>query len=109
MKCSRLAWVFLCLVPGFAWANGGPFDLSDVEQTGNIKLKANNAIRLDKETLQVKLDGDFADVAVEYHFINTGAAQSVDYGFPVEVKAFDTTDMWEGLTKKLKDTVADFA
>jgi len=108
LKHYKYILIMLLLLPTLVFANGGEIDLSDVDRTGNIRLLANQSILLEKEELNIVLDGDYANVLVEYTFRNTGDAQDVDYGFPVDVRNFNSDEMWDELSKKLKDTVSGF-
>jgi hypothetical protein len=79
------AWpVSLLFVSAAAFANGTPIARSDVAATGNIIPVRQENIRLQQETLQVVVDGDWATVRVEYQFLNPHGATTVPYGFPVD-------------------------
>jgi hypothetical protein len=54
---------------------------------GNVYPIRNTDIRLDQETVQAVLYGDFAEYLVEFHFENDGPAQDVMLGFPFAVTA----------------------
>lgn len=71
-----------------ALGNGGTFDTSDVGATGNLVPRRQNKIILDKELLHVRFAGDQAQVDVTYTLRNTGGADSVTYGFPIDAPGF---------------------
>lgn len=67
-------------------ANGGPIDGSAVYRTGDIVLIKQANIKLEKETLKIKLDGDHSVVNVTYQIRNNGYSKiDVTYGFPVDI------------------------
>lgn len=81
--------IILCLfISHFAFANGGPVDMSHFRKTGNIRLLRNADISLLKEDLQIKVIGDYTEIKVEYILQNNGEIQAVQYGFPVD--AYET-------------------
>ena len=61
---------------------------------GSVYPIRNTDIRLDQETVQAVVYGDFAEYLVEFHFVNDGLAQNVMLGFPFAV----TTDRGSGRT-----------
>lgn len=54
---------------------------------GSVYPIRNTDIRLDQETVQAVVYGDFAEYLVEFHFVNDGPAQDVMLGFPFAVTA----------------------
>lgn len=54
---------------------------------GSVYPIRNADIRLDQETAQAVVYGDFAEYLVEFHFVNDGPAQEVMLGFPFAVTA----------------------
>ena len=67
-----------------ASGNGGTFATSTVEATGHLVPQRKSRIGLESERLQVRLFGETADVAVEYHLANRGGGDSMTYGFPID-------------------------
>ncbi|MBA2436616.1 MAG: hypothetical protein M3480_10445 [Verrucomicrobiota bacterium] len=65
-----LVAVLLPCVPLLARANGGVFETSAIERSGNLVPMLKRLITLEKETLKVDLDGDRAGVYVTYLFKN---------------------------------------
>lgn len=59
--------------------------MSEIYGTGNIEMMKKENISLNEETVSVVLDGDYANVNVEYKFKNHGQADTVAYGFPIEL------------------------
>ena len=80
-----LALLALLLVPSLALANGGPIDVSGTYGVGNITMVEHHDITLEEENLRVEIDGDYADVAVEYKLNNHGPDARITYGFPLDV------------------------
>lgn len=71
-------------VSALAFANGSPIARSDLGATGNIRMIQQHDVQLRRETLQVRIEGDWALVRAEYELLNQGAATTVAYGFPVD-------------------------
>jgi len=64
-------------------ANGGLVDGSAVYRTGDIVLIKQANIKLEKETLKIKLYGDYSIVNVKYLLKNNSYSKiDVTYGFP---------------------------
>lgn len=80
---SFLAAVLL-ITPFVLIANGSPFDVSPIQQVGDIRLVRMEDISLDEEVISIGLYGDFVNVRVKYTFTNHGAADTVAYAFPVD-------------------------
>ncbi len=72
------------LSSGLGMANGGTFATSTVNSTGNLQYLRKPRIDLQDEFLQVRVDGDWADVDVRYTLLNRGKADKVTYGFPID-------------------------
>jgi hypothetical protein len=75
----------LALVGARAFGNGGTFDTSAIERTGNLEPVRQTKVTLADEVLKVKLDGEFAEVSVDYTLVNRGGGTTMSYGFPVDV------------------------
>lgn len=82
--CFRLWPICLLFISAAALGNGTPIARSDVARTGNITPIGQRSIDLLEETLQISIDGDQATVRAEYHFVNSGGAATVAYGFPID-------------------------
>lgn len=67
-------------------ANGGPVDGSAVYRTGDIVMMEYSDIKLQKETLNIRLEGDYSIINVKYHLKNNGYSKTdVTYGFPIDI------------------------
>ncbi len=84
MRRIPLLLILLLLVSETALPNGSPINTGEIQRTGNIRMIQKKDIRLLSETVAVRLSGDYADVRVSYSFFNTGPADKVTYGFPIE-------------------------
>jgi hypothetical protein len=73
------------LFPTLLFANGSPINMSEIYATGNIQMMKKQNISLDEEMVSVVIDGDYANVKVEYQFKNRGNADTVAYGFPIDL------------------------
>lgn len=74
-----------------AKANGGPVDGSAVYKTGNIVLIKHANIKLEKEILKIKLEGDYSIISVTYQLKNNNNYDiDVTYGFPIDIKSGGT-------------------
>ena len=102
----KLKWglilVTMVLVPLVALANGGPLDVSEIYGSGNMVLMQQQDITLEEEQLRVEIDGDYADVAVEYKLKNNGPEQKVTYGFPLDLMVNEYNETGE--PPKAQDT-----
>jgi hypothetical protein len=93
---------FLLSAQDTAWANGGTFATSSVFATGNLLPERKQKIELVDELLEVSFDGDWATVSVTYTLQNRGGADSMTYGFPVDVAL-------EGGQSGMDESIEDFA
>jgi hypothetical protein len=84
MRRFPLLLILLLIVSEMALPNGSPINTGEIRRTGNIRMIQKKDIRLLTETIAVRLSGDYADVRVSYSFLNTGPADKVTYGFPIE-------------------------
>lgn len=67
-------------------ANGGPVDGSAVYKTGDIVLIKQANIKLEKEILKIKLEGDYSIINVTYLLKNNGFSDiDVTYAFPIDI------------------------
>lgn len=74
----------LIVAPSLVSPNGSPINTGEIRRTGNIQMVQKKAISLEEEKLSVRILGDYAQVEVVYRLRNTGPADRVEYGFPVE-------------------------
>jgi hypothetical protein len=74
----------MCIL-GEAFGNGGTFDTSAIERTGNLEPVRQTKITLVEEALKVRIHGEWADVTVDYTLVNRGGRTVMTYGFPVDV------------------------
>jgi hypothetical protein len=88
MKARLLALPALLL--GFALftpraaGNGGTFVTSTVRATGHLVPQRKTRIKLESERLIIQFRGEYAVVNVEYRLANSGGADKVTYGFPID-------------------------
>jgi hypothetical protein len=80
-----LILLYLLISPTLVFANGSPINMSEIYGTGNIEMMKKKNISLDEEMVSVVLNGDYANVNVEYKFGNHGQADTVAYGFPIDL------------------------
>lgn len=103
MKKALLVFA-LIFTPTMANPNGSPINTGEIRRTGNIQMIQKKEIRLEEERLSVRITGDYAFVQVIYRLRNSGPADKVTYGFPVESDpAFD----WDYKPIE-KSTLTDF-
>jgi hypothetical protein len=77
--------LLFCLIHLQIFANGGPIDGSAVVSTGRIKMVSVYGIKIVSETIDIKIDGDYAIYNVLYKFYKENDyIDSVTYGFPVD-------------------------
>lgn len=84
-KYLFLLLILLTLSPPLLHANGEPVDGSNIWGTGNLQALQKKDIDLNEELIKIELDGDFANVEVDYLFINKGKSEKITYGFPVDI------------------------
>ncbi|MGB8957714.1 MAG: hypothetical protein WCC00_01755 [Candidatus Aminicenantales bacterium] len=88
---KTLLFLGLIFMPTLANPNGSPINTGEIRRTGNIQMIQKKDIRLEEERLSVRIAGDYAFVQVIYRLRNSGPADKVTYGFPVESDpAFDS-------------------
>lgn len=108
---SRVAFLTFALsfqVPLSLYANGGAFYTSVVERTGNLAPMEKPLISLEEETLNIRIDRDDAAVSVTYLFANHGPADSVTFGFPVDLATRETLDTPNGYDYVLDSSLSEF-
>lgn len=81
---NMTVFIPILVLPAISHANGGPFDGSNILNTGNITFKNIEDIRLVSESISFIIDQDYVDVEVIYELVNEGDAREVAYAFPVE-------------------------
>ena len=65
-------------------ANGGAVDVSNFRKTGNIRIMHKADFSLLNEVLNIKIEGDYTYVEVNYRLRNNGKKDKIVYGFPVD-------------------------
>lgn len=103
-----LVAVLLPCVPSLARANGGAFETSAIERSGNLVPMQKRLITLETETLNVYLDGDRAGVYVTYLLMNNGPDDSVTFGFPIDVATEQTLNTPNGYDYVLSNSIEKF-
>lgn len=81
---NMTVFVPMLILPAISFSNGGPFDGSNIINTGNITFKNIEDVRLVSESISFIIDQDYVDVEVIYELMNVGDAREVAYAFPVE-------------------------
>jgi hypothetical protein len=71
--------------PPSLWANLAVFSTSDIQRSGNLVPIRKTRVELVNETFTAKLEAETAQVSVDYEFVNTGGADAVTVGFPVDL------------------------
>ena len=74
------------------FANGGPIFDNKLASTGNIVFVNKTDIRLVKENLDIKIDGERAYFKVKYIFQNIGRDTKIQFVFPMETEMFGVSD-----------------
>ncbi len=101
MKPSLAALALALALPLFtphASGNGGTFVNTSVGATGHLVPQRKSRIVLESEHLAVSLDGETADVDVQYQIANRGGAESVTYGFPIDTLGYASSSRDTGVT-----------
>jgi len=81
---KRLMVLAVIFAPTMANPNGSPINTGEIRRTGNIQMIQKKEIILEEERLSVRIAGDYAFVQVMYRLRNSGPADKITYGFPVE-------------------------
>ncbi|MFT7157480.1 MAG: hypothetical protein ACI8Q1_002499 [Parvicella sp.] len=81
---ATLIILFTVLFGVSGLCNGGPLDHGYLRKTGNIRLLRKADVKLISENLDIKVQGDYTIVKVEYELQNNGPKQDIQYGFPVD-------------------------
>ncbi len=116
---TRKRWTMRFLVPFLAFAlfaqsplsvsaNGGAFYASVVERTGNLVPMEKPLISLEEETLNIAIDRDDVRVNVTYLLANHGPADSVTFGFPVDLATPETLNTPNGYEYVLDNSLREF-
>jgi hypothetical protein len=82
-----LLYLSLILCPLSAIGNGGSFETSVVQRTGNLVPLQKEKIFLDSEQLDLRIEENDVFVKVEYMLHNKGPEDAVMFGFPVDLVA----------------------
>lgn len=80
-----LAFFLFCFC---VFANGGPVFDNKLASTGNLVFVKKANIRLLKEDLKIKVDGERAHFQVKYTFQNIGGNTKIQFAFPMETEMF---------------------
>ena len=72
IKLLKLLIIGIILIPVNSFANGGPVDISHFRKTGNIRLLRKADISLVKESLKIKIIGDYTEIEVDYNLKKQG-------------------------------------
>ncbi|MCK4505099.1 MAG: hypothetical protein KAW14_05745 [Candidatus Aegiribacteria sp.] len=81
---NMAVFIPILILPEISLSNGGPFDSSNILNTGNITFENIEDIRLVSESISFMIDQDYVNVEVIYELVNEGDAREVAYAFPVE-------------------------
>lgn len=108
--CRRAALtsLFVLQAPLTLLANGGAFYSSVIERTGNLVPMSKPLISLDDETLNVSINRDDVRVSVTYLLTNHGPADSVTFGFPVDLATPETLNTPNGYDYVLEGSLNEF-
>ncbi len=80
-----ISLILFIVVISKIYGNGGPIDGCAVYRTGDIVLINITDIKLIKEDLKIKIEGDYSFVNVTYLIQNNSYSDSkITYGFPVD-------------------------
>lgn len=80
-----LAFFLFCFC---VFANGGPVFDNKLGSTGNLVFVKKANIRLLKEDLKIKVNGEKAHFQVKYTFQNIGGDTKIQFAFPMETEMF---------------------
>jgi hypothetical protein len=105
---ALLIIVLILQAPLSVLANGGAFYSSIVERTGNLVPMEKPLISLEEETFSAYIDGDDVGVYVTYLFANHGPADSVTFGFPVDLATPKTISTPNGYDFVLGSSLTNF-
>jgi hypothetical protein len=105
---TLLIIVVIVQAPLSVLANGGVFYSSIVERTGNLVPMEKPLISLEQETFNAYIDGDDVGVYVTYLLANHGPADSVTFGFPVDLATPETLSTPNGYDYVLDSSLTEF-
>lgn len=100
----------LCLIlcPLSATGNGGSFERSVVQRTGNLVPLQKEKIFLNSERLDLRIKEDDVFVKVEYILHNEGPEDVVMFGFPVDLVAPESAGTPNGYEYVLSQSLNNF-
>ena len=107
-RAAFLTFAFFLEAPLSLLANGGTFYTSVVERTGNLVPTEKPLISLETETLNAYIDRDNVGVYVTYLLANHGPADSVTFGFPVDLATPETLNTPNGYDFVLDNSLSEF-
>jgi|GEM_PF-2942100 len=87
------------------FANGGPIFDNKLASTGNIVFVNKTDIRLVKENLDIKIDGERAHFKVKYIFQNIGRDTKIQFAFPMETEMFGVSDNSVKADREIKNFI----
>ncbi len=87
------------------FANGGPIFDNKLASTGNIVFVNKTDIRLVKENLDIKIDGERAHFKVKYIFQNIGSDTKIQFAFPMETEMFGVSDNSVKADREIKNFI----
>ncbi len=96
------------LSPPLIRANGGVFNSSAVQRTGNLVPLQKESISLDRENLAIRFERDTAFVKVDYELVNHQGGDEVIFGFPVDLFTPETLEAVNGYDYVLSQSFGDF-
>lgn len=82
---ALLIAVLIITLPADLFGNLAVFSTSDIQRTGNLVPIRKTMVELVREKFSATLEAETARVVVDYEFLNTGGADSVTVGFPVDL------------------------
>jgi len=98
----------IAIIPVKLFANGGTFSTSAVQRTGDLVPLKKEAITLQREELSIRIEEDDAFVRVSYELLNHGPADTVTFGFPVDLVTEETLLAPNGYDYVLSKSLRDF-
>ena len=107
-RTAPLAIILLLQGPLSLFANGGAFYTSVIERTGNLVPMEKPLISLEKETFDAYIARDDVGVYVTYLLANHGPADSVTFGFPVDLATPETLNIPNGYDYVRENSLSEF-
>ena len=108
MRYVFIALAAFAIMPVPLFANGGTFNTSAVQRTGDLIPVQKEAISLQREELKIRIEEDDAFVEVSYELLNHGPADTVMFGFPVDLATEETLHAINGYEYVLSQSFQGF-